>query len=145
MNNNLKIVSPGITIIVILLMVYFIIEILTYGIISQYLFAVPNIMGTKMAIIAVIIFFGCLIIAAINKPEDVFNKDYIRLALTATIIIEFFIYFGAVVFMKTEVKSVSDDLVETLIIVVGAVIAFYFGTETITRIYRIRHNLDESN
>jgi len=106
-----------------------IILILLDGSLTFFISRGPGDFGIRMTLIAIVIFFGILILGAKNKDDNILNVDYIRLAISATLIIEFFVFFGAAVFVAEKDSSISEELVKTLGIILGIVITFYFTVE----------------
>ena len=105
----------------------------------------PGDFGVRMTLIAIVIFFGILILGAINKDENILNVNYIRLAISATLIIEFFIFFGAAVFVAEKDNPISVELVKTLGIILGIVITFYFTVEKTQEILVEKYKSKEKN
>lgn len=87
-----------------------------------------RILGALMAIVSVILFFGVLLVTLKTDAKN--NPERIRLALAATILIEYFIYFGTVIYLPVKSASSAEDLLTTLTTIIAAVFAFYFAVET---------------
>ncbi len=116
----------------------FFILIIVAGFCLAYIFTYPGFLAAMMAILAVSLFLGVLAMTDSGEANTLPINERMRLALSATIIVEFFVYFGAILFLKDEVLIITGELLEFLATVVGSVIAFYFAAEAAKRISKNR-------
>jgi hypothetical protein len=97
--------------------------------------------------VAVITFFGSLIILGIN------SKARIRTSITIAFVATYFVLLGLVAFLsqpaggeadgQTQTPEVTNTLVTNFTVLMGVVVAFYFGAtayETVARINAVAAN-----
>ena len=84
---------------------------------------------------AVITFFAFLGLPGNVDENGAFRESRIRLAVTATLIITYLVYFGSVVYLSPEVdeggkivNTFAQDLLPTLTNLLMVTISFYFGS-----------------
>jgi membrane protease YdiL (CAAX protease family) len=91
------------------------------------------------AAIGVITFFGMLSIGdGFEKMTGKDKKDRIRDAITATFIVVYVVLLGLLAFQhfasEQKTSPIADTLVTNFTVLMGVVIAFYFGTTTYEKV-----------
>ena len=88
--------------------------------------------GMMLAGSGIITFFGLL---GIPDKGELFSESRVRLAVCATFLVIYIVYFGSSVYLNPtvtdddkELKTFAKDLFPTLTNLLGIVVAFYFGS-----------------
>lgn len=99
--------------------------------------------GAMMMGVSTITFFGFLLLPGNVNEKGVFNESRIRLSITATLIVTYIIFFGAVAFLNNKDEFVSPDLISTLTNMISVTIPFYFGASAAVEIVKLQKKKSE--
>jgi hypothetical protein len=102
------------------------------------------------AAIGVVTFFGMLSIGGgFEKMTGKETKDRIRDAITATFIVVYVVLLGLLAFQhfasEQKTSPIADTLVTNFTVLMGVVIAFYFGTTTYEKVKRVAGDDPQKN
>ncbi|MBC8263882.1 hypothetical protein [Acidovorax sp.] len=98
------------------------------------------------AAVAIISFFGFLILAQIPSRKWVLAESHVRTAITASIVIEYLTMVALVTFFQQgaeRLPAITQTLVTNFTTIVGVVIAFYFGASAFVQARSQEHVIRE--
>ena len=98
------------------------------------------------AAVAIISFFGFLILTQIPGRKWVLAESHVRTAITASIVIEYLTMLALVTFLQQGAESlpaITQTLVTNFTTIVGVVIAFYFGASAFIQARSQEHAIRE--
>jgi hypothetical protein len=116
-----------------------IVAVVSLGLWAGYYFHHRAFLGLMMVIVAVIVFFGLLACPG-SYQGGTFSEARIRLAITATLLIAYLVYFGTVVFLEKnpDEAAFAPDVLPTLTNLLSITIPFYFGATAALEIAKVR-------
>lgn len=99
-------------------------------------FGSRDLWGLMLIGAALITFFGFLQLPGSTNENDTFQESRIRLAIAATLIVAYLVYFGSVIYLDPEkdketnkvVKTFAEDMLPTLTNLLTITLSFYFGS-----------------
>jgi hypothetical protein len=114
--------------------VVLILWVVTLGTLGR-VFGYIDLWGIMLIGAAFITFFGFLRMPGSTDSQDNFSESRIRLAVCATVLVVYLVYFGSAVYLNPtvapdgrEIRTYASELFPTLTNLLGVTIAFYFGS-----------------
>jgi hypothetical protein len=90
---------------------------------------------------AFIVFFGFALLPGTVQEDGSFSESRLRLALCATILVVYLVYFASTVYLNPtftkegkELKTFAADMLPTLTNLLSITLAFYFGSSAVSAV-----------
>ncbi len=97
-------------------------------------------LSIMLILTALIAYFGVLIVPGGGKEGELFSESRIRLAITSSFVMVYFVYLSVVIFWKQDALPpvLALKMVETLTDLLTIVLPFYFGVTGAVEIFKDR-------
>lgn len=108
---------------------FLIIIVLVFGLVGAY-HGFKVFLSGMVVIVAIITFFGFLILGLSKEKNKQLNEKNMRLAITASIIITYLVIVGITIFFGDnagEMPEIASTTFSSFSSIIGVVVAFYFG------------------
>ena len=111
----------------------FIIAVVVAGIVATRLFEHSSFLSLMLVLVALVAFFGLLMSPGATNEDGTVREARIRLAIAATLVIVYVVFFGTTVFFRDPkaTSGFAEKMLETLTTMLTVVLPFYFGASAV--------------